>query len=105
MIGKSFIDDMIEACVLFGPDPITFMSMDDKARVALSLDTATFQVPILIHLDYIIRLPDHSFVVGERYNWYNLIPSVYTVCNILKKGLVTYSRKNFALFIIPILNA
>ena len=30
MIGKSFIDDMIEACILLGPDPITFMSMDDK---------------------------------------------------------------------------
>ena len=105
MIGKSFIDDMIEAFILLGPDPITFMSMDDKARVALSLDTATFQAPILIHLDYKIRFPGHSFVVGERYNWYNLIPLVYTVCNILKKGLVTYSRKNFALFIIPILNA
>ena len=41
MFAKSFIDEMFEACILLGPDAITFMSIDDKARVTLGLATAT----------------------------------------------------------------
>ena len=97
MFAKSFIDEMFEACILLGPDAITFMSIDDKARVTLGLATATLQVPIFMYLDHEVRLPDHSFVVGERHN---LIPLVYNVCNVSKKGVVTQSGKNFALFFI-----
>ena len=39
-------------------------------------------------LYYKVRLPDHSFLVGERRS---LIPSVYGVCDINEKGPLTYS--------------
>ena len=88
MFAKLFIDDIFELCGLLGPDAVTFMSNDDKARVALGLAAASLQVPILMHIDYRVRLPDHSFVVGDRHT---LIPSVYGICEISKRGVVTYS--------------
>ena len=50
-----------------GPKAVTFISNDDKARVALGLAAAKLQAPVLMHLDYRVRLLDHSFVVGERH--------------------------------------
>ena len=88
MFAKLFIDDIFELCGLLGSDAVTFMLNDDKARVALGLAAASLQVPILMHIDYRVRLPDHSFVVGDRHT---LIPSVYGICEISKKGVVTYS--------------
>ena len=45
-----------------------------------------------MNLDYKVRLPDHSFVVGERHS---LIPSVYGVCDINEKEHLTYSGNTF----------
>ena len=68
------------------------MSNDDKARVALGLATASLQSPLLMHLDYKVRLPDHTFVVGERHT---LIPSVYGIHDLNKKDELTYSGETF----------
>ena len=92
MYAKSFIDDMFEVARLFGPQACTFMSNDDKARVPLGLAAASLQSPILMHLEYKVRLPDHDFVVGPRHK---LIPSVYGLCNINTKGEVIYSGDTF----------
>ena len=54
----------------------------------LDLAAAPIQSPMLMSLNYKVRLPDHSFVVGERHS---LIPSVYGVCDIKEKGRLTYS--------------
>lgn len=43
MFAKSFIDDIFEVCKLFGPEAVSFMSNDDKARVPLGLTAATFK--------------------------------------------------------------
>ena len=59
---------------VMGPDVCFVVSQDDKARVHLGLPAATKQAPILMHLDYRIRLPDHDYVVAPRHK---LIPSVY----------------------------
>ena len=37
------------------------------------------QSPLLMHLDYQVRLPDHDWVVAERHK---LIPSVYAAVEI-----------------------
>ena len=88
MFAKAFTDDMFEICKMVGPEAATFKSNDDKARVALGLAAASLQAPIEMHLDYRVRLPDHSFVVGECHT---LIPSVYGLCEISPKGALTYS--------------
>ena len=69
-----------------------FVSNDDKARVPLGLAAASLPSPILMHLEYKVRLPDHDFVVGARHK---LIPSVYGICDINAKGEVTYSGDTF----------
>ena len=68
---------MDEICSMFGPDSCFYLSLDDKAKVPLGLAAATKQSPILMHLDYQVRLPDHDFLVASRHK---LIPSVYAAC-------------------------
>lgn len=38
----------------------------DKAHVALALNAAPIQSPILMHLEYCVHLPDHDFVIEKR---------------------------------------
>ena len=52
---------------MFGPETCLFLSIDDKARVPLGLTCANKQAPIIMHMEYKVRLPDHNFVVGERH--------------------------------------
>ena len=92
MYAKAFFDDM-SISELLGSNVVNFLSNDDKARVALGLAAASLQAPILMHLDYRVRLPDHDFVIGTKHK---LIPSVYGLCDIAPKdGRVTYSGDTF----------
>ena len=79
MFAKSYMDDLINVCKFFGPQSVLFLSNDDKAGVLLGLAAASLQAPILMHMEYKVRLPDHNFVLGPRHA---LIPSVYGVCEI-----------------------
>lgn len=45
-----------------------------QARVPLAITAANKQCPILMRVDYKIKLPDHDWVIAERHK---LIPSVY----------------------------
>ena len=73
MFDKSLIDNMFEVFKLFGPKAVLFMSNDDKARVPLGL-TTSLQAPLLMHMEYKVKLMDHNFVVGPQHK---LITSVY----------------------------
>ena len=79
MFAKSYMDNLINVCKFFGPQSVLFLSNDDKARVLLGLAAAFLQAPMLMHMEYEVRLPDHNFVLGPRHA---LIPSVYGVCEI-----------------------
>ena len=92
MYAKSFIDDLTDVCELFGPGPVLVMSNDDKARVKLGQAAASLQSPLLMHIVYKVRLPDHDFAIGQRHS---LIPSVYGICDLDKKGKLTYSGETF----------
>ena len=45
-----------------------------------------------MHLEYKVKLPDHSFVVATRHK---LNPSVYGICDVNLKGEVTYPGGTF----------
>ena len=92
MYPKFFIDDMREVAKLFSPHAVLFIFNDDKVKVPLGLTAATLQAPLLMHLEYKVKLPDHSFVVATRDK---LNPSVYGVCDVNLKGDVTYSGDTF----------
>ena len=64
--------------------------MDDKAQVPLGLTAASKQSPIIMSMDYKVRLPDHDFTIGQGQK---LIPSVYAKCEIKPTGVMSYSGK------------
>ena len=88
IFAKSFIDGMSEVCKLFGPKAALFMSNDDKARIPLGLTAANLQAPLLMHMEYKVRLTNHDFVIGPQHK---LIPAVYGICKVKNNGNVSYS--------------
>ena len=52
---------------------------DDKAKVPIGVTAANKQTPLIMHVDYEIRLPDHDFVKATKHK---LTPSVYAACKI-----------------------
>lgn len=62
---------------IFGPDAVFVLSIDDKAKVPIGLAAANKQAPLLMCLEYSVRLPDHDFVIAGRHK---LTPSVYAAC-------------------------
>lgn len=69
---------------LLGPKQVTFISQDDKARVPIGVTAAHKQTPILMHLEYRVKLPDHDWVKAAKHK---LIPSVYAGIHIKENGL------------------
>ena len=74
--------DLEEIASVIGPDEMTWLSCDDKCRVPIGLTAATKQSPLLMHMEYTVRLPDHDWVVAAGHK---LIPSVYAGC-VIEKG-------------------
>ena len=92
--SKSFIDDMFKVCKLFGPKAVLFMSNDDKARLLLGLTAASFQAPLVRHIEYKVKLMDYDFIVGPQHK---LIPSLYGICEVNNNGNVSNSGDTFIL--------
>ena len=88
MFAKSFTDDMKNIDEQFGNAAVTYLSFDDKAKVPIGLTAAKAQAPLLMHVEYKVRLNDHDFVIGGQHK---LIPSVYAECEITQEGKVSYS--------------
>lgn len=74
--NKTYLQDI---ATLFGPESVFVLSIDDKAKVPLGITAATRQAPLVMHMEYEVRLPDHDFVVATKHK---LIPSVYAACEI-----------------------
>ena len=77
---------------LFGPDCVNYVSADDKARIQLGQAAANCQAPILMNVNFKVKLPDHNFPVGERHT---LIPSAHGLCHLLPNGKVSYTGETF----------
>ncbi|KAG5888931.1 hypothetical protein JTB14_006299 [Gonioctena quinquepunctata] len=77
-LGSNFAETSIHylenIASILGPDQVFFISQDDKARVPIGVTAANKQAPLLMHMEYRIKLPDHDWVIAERHK---LIPSVY----------------------------
>ncbi|ESN96618.1 hypothetical protein HELRODRAFT_163706 [Helobdella robusta] len=87
------VHHLCELASFFGPANTTVISQDDKCRVPIGITAAKMQAPMLMHMEYRVRLPDHNWVIGDRHK---LIPSVYAGLVISEKGYgakeaVTYS--------------
>ena len=58
---------MFEVCKLFGPKAVFFMFNDDKTRVPLDFTAASLQAPLLMHMEYKIKLMDNDLFVGPQH--------------------------------------
>ena len=67
MFATFFIDDMFDVCKLVGTNAVLFMSNDDKTRIPLGLAVANLQAPILIHVEYKVRLIDRNLLVDLQH--------------------------------------
>ena len=82
---------------ILGPNQVSLVSQDDKARVPIGLTAANKQAPLLMHVEYRVSLPDHDWVIAARHK---LIPSVYAGCIIKEDAMgqpeaVTYSGTTY----------
>lgn len=75
---------MEELVSILGGRQCAVISQDDKASVPIGITAANKQAPMLMHMQYRVRLPDHDFVVAPRHK---LIPSVYVGIHI-KEGKI-----------------
>ena len=57
---------------LFGNKAVFVISIDDKAKVPIGITAAKSQAPLVMHMEYDIRLPDHDFVKGKNTNCLHL---------------------------------
>ena len=69
---------MRDIVFLFGSD-VFVLSVDGKAKVPIGVTAVTKQVPLIAHVSYEIRLPDHEFVKATKHK---STPSVYAACEI-----------------------
>ena len=72
-------NNMKDIASLFGAENVFVLSVDDKAKVPIGVTAASKQSPLIMHVDYEIRLPDHDFVKATKHI---LTPSVYSACEI-----------------------
>ena len=71
--AKATINAMEEVAGILSPQKVTFHTQDDKAKVAIGLPAAKKQVPIIMHMEYQVQLPNRDYVVAPMDK---LIPSV-----------------------------
>lgn len=100
--ARATIDHLKELASLLGPNEVAVISQDDKCRVPMGTTAATAQQPILMNMEYKVKLHDHNFPVADRHK---LVPSVYAGLIVKPDGFgaknaVSYSGKltNFSNF-------
>lgn len=91
------IHSLEELASLLGPHQVAFISQDDKARVPIGVTAANKQSPLLMHVEYRVKLADHDWVKANKHK---LIPSVYAGIKITDnmlgdKSSVGYSGPTF----------
>lgn len=87
------INYLEELASLLGPNNVAFISQDDKARVPIGKTAANKQSPLLMHVEYRVRLPDHDWVVASKHK---LIPSVYAGIVIKENSLGNKSAVGYS---------
>ena len=73
MFARSTIRHLEEIEGFLGPEEVIFHSQD-KAKVPIGLTAANKQAPLVMHVEYKVKLPDHDFVIAKQQH--KLVPSV-----------------------------
>ena len=60
MFARLTIQHLEEVARFLGPEEVIFHSQENKARVPIGLTTGNKQAPLLMHVKYKVKLPDHD---------------------------------------------
>ena len=88
--SKCYIKEI--AC-FFGNKNTFVLSVDDKAKVQIGVTAAKYQTPLVMHMTYEIRLPDHDYVKAPKHK---LIPSVYAASEIKSTSAKSQDEKTYS---------
>ena len=61
---KQYMKDIAS---LFGAKNVFVLSVENKAKVPIGVTAANKQSPLIMHVDYEVRLPDHDFVKATKH--------------------------------------
>ena len=50
-----------------GPEEVVFYSQDNKAKVPIGLAVANNKAPLVMHVTYKVKLPDHNFAIAKQH--------------------------------------
>ena len=64
---KATANGLEKLASILGPEHVVFISQGVKAKVTIGKTSAKVQAPVLMNLNYKVRLDDHDFAVGERH--------------------------------------
>ena len=64
---------------LFGSLNIFVFSSDDKAKVSIGITSVTKQAPLIMHVTYEIRLPDHDSVKATKHKLTTSLHAAYEI--------------------------
>ena len=92
IFARSTIRHLDEVAGFLGPEEITFHSQDDKANIPIRLAPAKKQAPLVMHVEYKVKLHDYNFVIAMQHK---MVPSVIADMQVKAKTFssdaVTYS--------------
>ena len=87
---------MEEIAGFHGPEEVIFYSQDNKANVPIRLTAANKQVPLVIHVEYNVKLPDHNFVITKQHKLVQLvIGNMQVKAKTFSQDAVTYSGPTY----------
>ena len=69
-LGQLFLAGVIlteELAAHLGNQTCVYMGKDDKSHVPIRITAANKKSPLLMHLQYCVSLPDHTFVVATKH--------------------------------------
>ncbi|KAG5672151.1 hypothetical protein PVAND_002304 [Polypedilum vanderplanki] len=64
---SSTINNLYELASFLGNNEVSLISQDDKAKVPIGIAAAHHQAPLLMNLEYRVKLPDHDWIVAEKH--------------------------------------
>ena len=91
--ARPIIRALEEIAAIFGPEQVTFHSMDDKAKVPIGITGVKKQTLLVTNMEYQIILFDHDFVVVSKQK---LILSVIGDMKVVKSKGVTNDAVSYS---------
>ena len=66
MFARSMIQHLEKGAGFLHPAEVIFHSQDNKAKVPIGLTAANRRAPLVMHVEYKVKLPNHDFITAMQ---------------------------------------